>query len=477
MRCANRHASSLAGALLVLAGCLAGCVVVPYRPAAKVRADMSAIASPERLRLSVGPRRFLDSMARGVLRANDRLRQVDGRTLLDTASAQQELTLARLLEPRTRALIEPLDVDYLVLFGEPVSRDEKTHGGMVLYLGFFGAMRKQVTSSYWTTVIDARQLRILGQATSESRGTVAGIGAFYGLFIAGNSDASARDGAIRQVAASLAAAHPAGQARVAFLAVEPIPTAEELAALARREERERVLGSTRWSTHFPAFAAMAAPAAGQALIYVYRPDTHRVPPPWILDFSTGPQDAEGRLTSVQAAGYHGFYAPAGELQITVRGGMTSRPMQSVTLTAEAGQTYFVRAAVTGHLIGANELKLSIVDAERGWSDLRRCRRMPSSREYDLETRHRAEYGSLFAQLEFSALLRTGTRYADGGAVAADKVEAYKWLEIARQHPDVYTRRSIVRDRQALAATMDAAQVAEAERRAHIWIEAPENQVP
>lgn len=467
MRPAFRPILALAVTLLALAGC----VIVPYKPAAVVHEDASTVANADRLRLSVEPRQRLEAMARGVLRANGRLRQVDGRALLDTASPEQDLTLARLLEPSMRARLEPLDVDYVVLFGAPVSRDETTRGEMVLYLGFFGAVQKQVTNSYWTTLIDVRSLQVLGQATAESRGTLSGIGAFYGLFIVGNSDASARDAAIRQVAARLAAARPSGEARVAFLAVEPIPTAEELAAQARREERERVLATSRSSTNRPPFAAMAAPAPGQALLYVYRPDARRTPPPWMLDIATGPADAEGRLSSIQSAGYHGFYAPAGELRITVGSGFPSGAKRSVTLMAESGQTYFLRATVAAHLLGANQVQLAPVDAERALDELQHCRRQPSAREYDLETRQRAEYGSELAALELSAWLRAGTRYADGGTLAPDPVAAYMWLAIARQHADTSTRWLIERDQRRLGATMDPVRIAEAEERAHAWLEA------
>ena len=473
MRSAVRPMLLLAGALLALAGC----VIVPYRPAAQIHEDPSTVANADRLRLSAGPRQRLESMARGVLRANGRFRQVDGQALLDAASPGQDLTLARLLEPSTRARLEPLDVDYVVLFGKPVSRDEKTRGEMVLYLGFFGAMQQHYTNSYWTTVIDARRLQVLGQATAESRGTMSGIGAFYGLFIVGDSDGSARVAAIRHVAARLAAARPSGAARVAFLAVEPIPTAEELAAQARREERERVLRGTRWSMDFPSFAAMAAPPAGQALVYVYRPDTRRVPPPSILEVTSGAADAAGRVASIRAAGYHGFYAPAGELRITVASGSSSGAKQSITLMARSGETYFVRATVAAHLLGANAVQVAIVDAGRGLRELQRCRRMPSAREYDLETQRRADYGSDLAQLELSVLLRTGSRYADGTALAADPVAAYMWLEIARQRASAPTARLIARDQRALAGQLDAAQLAEAIRRARLWLDAADASPP
>lgn len=458
---------ALAGALLALAGC----VIVPYRPAAEVHEDPSAIANTDRLRLSIGPRQRLESIAREVLRANKRLRQVDGQALLDTASPERDLTLASLLEPATRARLEPLDVDYVVLFGEPASRDEKTRGGMVLYLGFFGAVKQSATHSWWTTVIDARSLQVLGQATSESRGTMTGVAAFYGLFFYGDSEGSARSAAIRHVADTLAAARPSGEARVAFLAVEPIPTAGEAAAQARKEERERVLATSRWSADFPAFAPMAAPPAGQALVYVYRPDTRRVPPPWMLDITSGPAGAAGRVALIQAAGYHGFYTPVGELQLAASAGTPGGTPPSITLMAQPGATYFVRATVEAHLLGANTVQLALVDAKRALGDLRHCRRLPSAREYDAETRRRAEYGSDLAQLELSALLQFGTRYADGGTLAADPVAAYLWLVIARRQGRGNLGWAIERQQKSLAATLDPAQVAEAEERARAWLEA------
>ncbi|MFO1399809.1 MAG: hypothetical protein U1F06_05895 [Steroidobacteraceae bacterium] len=462
---------------LVAAALLQACVIVPYRPAATTRVDPAAIADAGRLALGGGPEGFAKSLARDVRAHMAALQPADGRAFLDAVAPGRELVLAGLLDPAMRPRIEPLGVDYLVLFGAPVNRTISRQGDMVLGLGFVGALRERHATSWWTAVIDLHRLEVLGQSVSESRGTTAAVGAFYGLFIAGDTDASARDDAVRTIAAILGRAHPTGTAHVAFLAVEPIPTAAELAAQARRAERDRVLHADRWSADLPAFVPSPAPSADEALVYLYRPATARVPPPWILEFSTGPDARPGRVAAVVAGGYHALRVPPGELRLAVAAGVAGPPRRSISLRAEPGQTYFVRAMVHAHLLGANELALAPTDAARGVRELDRCRRMPSSREYDGETRRRADYGSEPAQLELAALLRAGTRYADGGSLGPDPQEAYTWLAIARQRAAGPAARVIAREQAALAAAMDAGGMAEAEQHAREWLEDPEHARP
>jgi hypothetical protein len=463
----------LAVTILAVASSLTGCVIVPYRPAAETHQELSAIANPDRIRLTVGPHQFLAKMAHAVLRENPRLQQVDGQALIDSASPTQELTLARLLDPSTRALIAPLDLDYLVLLGQPVDRTLKKTGDVILYLGFFGATRQESSSTYWAAVIDARQLQVLGQLTSESRGTDSGVGLFYGLFIVSDTSGSARDNAARQVAATLAGARPSGPARVAFVAVEPIATAEEIAAQARRRERARERMRTPWSLEgYPAFVP-ASPPAGQALIYLYRPDKtlgsfHR------MDVRAGPIDAPTQVAAVWSGGYFPWHLPPGAVRLAARPWLATDPQSTVTLNVEAGNTYYVKGTVTTGWKSPH-VGLELVDPEKGRSQVRKCRLLPDARGTDAETLRRAEAGNAWSQIELAELHASGARYADGSALLPDGVEAYKWLTIAAT--DKAARGVALSSRATIAARLSAEQITEAEQRARLWLAAPENQPP
>jgi hypothetical protein len=434
----------LAVAILAVASSLTGCVIVPYRPAAETHQELSAIANPDRIRLTVGPHQFLAKMAHAVLRENPRLQQVDGQALIDSASPTQELTLARLLDPSTRALIAPLDLDYLVLLGQPVDRTLKKTGDVILYLGFFGATRQESSSTYWAAVIDARQLQVLGQLTSESRGTDSGVGLFYGLFIVSDTSGSVRDNAARQIAAQ-----------------------------ARRRERARERMRTPWSLEgYPAFVP-ASPPAGQALIYLYRPDktlgsSHR------MDVRAGPIDAPTQVAAVWSGGYFPWHLPPGAVRLAARPWLATDPQSTVTLNVEAGNTYYVKGTVTTGWKSPH-VGLELVDPEKGRSQVRKCRLLPDARGTDAETLRRAEAGNAWSQIELAELHASGARYADGSALLPDGVEAYKWLTIAAT--DKAARGVALSSRATIAARLNAEQITEAEQRARLWLAAPENQPP
>lgn len=463
----------LAVTILAVVPALSGCVIVPYRPAAETHQDFSAIANPDRIRLTIGPRRFLAKMAHAVLEENPRLQQVDAQVFIDSASPTRELTLARLLDPSTRSLFAPLDLDYLVLFGQPVDRTLQKQGDVILYLGFFGATRQQSSSTCWAAVIDARQWQVLGQLTSESKGTDSGVGLFYGLFIVSDTSGSARDNAARQVAATLGRARPSGPARVAFVAVEPIATAEQIAAQALRRERERERTSAPWSLERNPTFVPASPPAGQALIYLYRPDRtlgsfHR------MDIHAGPVNAPTRVAAVWSGGYFPWYLPPGEVRLAARPWLATDPQSTVTLNVEAGHTYYVKGTVTSGWKSPHA-GLEIVDPGKGHGQVRKCRLLPDARGTDAETRKRAEAGNVWSQIELADLYVSGARYADGPPLLPDGVEAYKWLTIAAT--DAAAHDLALRSRADVSARMSAEQVTEAERRARLWLQAPENQPP
>ena len=253
---------------LCLACFVAGCVIIPYRPGAETRHDQAAIANPGQLRLSVGPREFLTDMTKAVSKEDRRVQPVDGQTFIDTASPTGELTLAGLLDPATRDLIAPLQLDYIVLLGEPANKVINNKGGYVFYLGFFGLGKTTGSTTYWAAVLDARQLQMIEQLTSVSVGTDAGVGLFYGLFVVSDTGGSARKDVVRHIVETIATARPTGPVRVAFTAVEPIPTAEQL----EKQAQMRDLATPLWAPQrYPEFVAASPPPEGQALIYLYRP--------------------------------------------------------------------------------------------------------------------------------------------------------------------------------------------------------------
>jgi hypothetical protein len=150
---------------------LGGCVIVPYQPPAETKLEVTEVPNPERVRLTIGPGNFLKKLAKETLKLDHRLTQVDTRSFIDTAAPGGELTLAGLLDPAMRARVAPLQVDYLVVLGQPKDETLSKKGEMVFYGGFYGLRKSKDSTTNWAAVIDLRELRLVEQLTSNSTGT------------------------------------------------------------------------------------------------------------------------------------------------------------------------------------------------------------------------------------------------------------------------------------------------------------------
>ena len=64
----------------------------------------------------------------------------------------------------------------------------------------------------------------------------------------------------------------------------------------------------------------------------------------------------------------------------------------------------------------------------------------------------------------------GKLYASGAGVPQDFVEAYKWFNLAATDPVYYGHGDVVDARNAVAAKMTPAQIAEAQQRSTAWVE-------
>lgn len=453
----RRH--TLISLAIILAAFPAGCVIIPYRPSAETVHDRAEIANPERLRLSVGPRTFLDEMAKAVSKADERVRPVDGQTFIDTASPTQDLTLAQLKDPATRTLVEPLNLDFVVLFAEPVDKQIDGKGEVVFYLGFFGLAEAKGSTTYWTAVLDAKTLTLVEQLTSESVGTDAGVGLFYGLFVVSDTSGSARKDAVRHIVETMATKRPTGALRVAFLAVEPIPTPEQVEAEAQQRAQKRDLAKPQWAAdRYPTFLSAAPPPEGQALIYLYRPEPGGFNF-MTMDFEVGRSDSSAAVSRLYIGGYFPFYVPAGEITLRVTPWGNANPPAPITLSATAGTTYYLRGGIDHSWWHGITPEPGLVDAEKALRELQGCRLMRSAREHDIETERRAELGDVIAGFYVLELKRAGVTYADGQSLPPDYPAAYKWSLITNNR---YGRKE-------LAAKLTPEQIADAERQAAEWL--------
>ena len=454
---------------VLIATSLAGCLIIPYQPGSETKHDLAPVPDPDLVALTVAPRAFLDEIASDVLRKDARLQRVDGQTFLDAASPDRTATLAGMLDPAARARLETTDVDYLIVLGMPDSTMLEQWGGVVPLVGL---EQKRYSTTHWAAVIDMRRQRLIEQLSSTSVGTEAGVWLFYGIFVAGDTGAGAKKGIVRHVVQTIASDRPEGELRVAFVASRHLPSAEESDRLDEEDAIRRDGSMRAWALRDrPRFAAAPPPAIGQALVYVYdeHPASTRISGvPANLYIETA--DAKIDITQMHDGGYVTFYAPAGPLALSLEWAYKfSRFWRDAALTVDLreGETYYIRAEGPRGLL---HVGLSAVDASEARTALEDRVLLPSAREVNAQLLRRASLpGNIDEQLQVGWLYARGARYADGQSVAPDDVEAYKWfriVEAVEQMPKASTG-----GRKLVAARMDSAQIAEAERRAADWRQA------
>lgn len=450
-----------------LVATLAGCVVIPYTPPSETRHDLAEVPSPEQVRLSVGPRRFLEKMTERLQKEEPRIEYVDGQTFIDTAVPDGELTLERLLEPATSERIAGLQTDYLVVVGEAEDETLKNSGGMLAYLGFFGAQKTKGSTRYWAAVIDLHTLQLVEQLTTTSTGTDAGVGLFYGIFVVSNTDGSARQGVIRNLAATLASAKPEGPIRLVVLAREPRPTEVQLLAQAHAAElleRRAPAFSFSRAAAYPAFSEPAPVGGEEALVYIYQPyEVMGSLFPQIV--MTRGQDDEYELARIWSGGYFPYRVHAGLVELWIAG----QSGESVAWAAEPGGTYYLR--VDTHMgWKAPRGSLEVVPEVKGRPEVILCRQLPSTREAVSVVRVRAEDGYAFDQLELAQWLVTGVRYAPDEALPSDRTEAFKWYTVVATTEGVadWLQQSAAQARDRLTQQLSAQEIAAATTRAIEW---------
>jgi hypothetical protein len=209
-------------AAVVATSLAAGCVIVPYKPKAEVERQPEPQAGPANILVTAGPRQWIAEVSGAIEDEDHGIKVVPPQEFLDVAFLDEDASFAKMLEPVTCARVrEQLGTDYLVLVGAVTESTSDEHGGMALYIGFYGAVTQKEDATAAATVIDLANARPLGSLSSHASGRTSGIGAFYGLFVVPMTSSSARDGLARAVVTDIRAQSGPGKLRVAVLAAEP----------------------------------------------------------------------------------------------------------------------------------------------------------------------------------------------------------------------------------------------------------------
>lgn len=202
---------------------VAGCVIVPYKPKAEIVDQRDVEVDSAEFVVTVGPRQMLEKFTGAIEDEDDAIKVVPPQEFIDAAFLDEDASLAKMLEPETCTRVrERMGTDYLVLIGEVTKSTQDEHGGMIVYMGFFGAQSSEEHATAVATVIDLVNARPLSEVSSHAQGRSSGVGVFYGLFVVPLTDSSARDGLARAVVADIRSQSGPGKVRIGVLAAEKV---------------------------------------------------------------------------------------------------------------------------------------------------------------------------------------------------------------------------------------------------------------
>jgi hypothetical protein len=149
---------------------LAACVVVPYTPTAKsVRSTCPAEFEGE-IYLTIGPRTFLDQLEAAIKDEAPDAVFVDRLLFRDALFPDGGWTLRQLLGREAGCGSGSPQADYLVLIGRPQYAKSHEKGGVVFYLGFFGAAKSETTGELSALIIDLKDCRPVTIVTARAEG-------------------------------------------------------------------------------------------------------------------------------------------------------------------------------------------------------------------------------------------------------------------------------------------------------------------
>ena len=202
---------------------MAGCVIVPYKPKAEIVDQRDVEIDSAAFIVTIAPRRMIEEFTEAIEDEDDEIKVVPPQEFIDGAFVDQDVSLARMLEPETCARVrERMGTNYLVLIGEVSESTQDEHGGMAFYMGFFGAQSSEEHATAVATVIDLVNARPLSEVSAHAQGRSRGVGVFYGLFVVPMTESSARDGLARAVVADIRSHSGPGKLRIGVLAAEKI---------------------------------------------------------------------------------------------------------------------------------------------------------------------------------------------------------------------------------------------------------------
>jgi len=207
--------------LLLLAIGLSGCVPIPYRPSASV--GHTAVTAEEAAAITLSANRdraLIESVSKSIRKAEPRIELVDGTQYLNNLPAGHG-TLSAVLAGHDASPAAP-DADYLLCVGSKVHRQLHDTGAAAPfpYLPIFwvGYEKVQSRESLAASLVDLHTPAAGEslQVSSTYSEVIASLG--YGVATIAMPESALRQALARDVAHTLATAHPTGTIRLIVLA-------------------------------------------------------------------------------------------------------------------------------------------------------------------------------------------------------------------------------------------------------------------
>jgi len=214
---------SAAGAVLLLAVTLSGCVPIPYRPSASVTHE--PVTTQESSAITLSPKRnfgMLEPLSKSIQHAEPRVTLVDGDEYLNRLGASHG-TLAEVLARRDAASSSSAapGADYLLCVGAPVHRQLHDTGAAAPFIFFpafwVGYEKVQSHESLVASLVNlhtptpADGLRVSSTYSEVIASLVYGVGTIA------MPQSALREALARDVAHTIGAAHPVGPIRLIVL--------------------------------------------------------------------------------------------------------------------------------------------------------------------------------------------------------------------------------------------------------------------
>ena len=208
---------SVATTLLLACACLAGCVPIPYKPAASVSHESVPGDSAASIAVWSGGSESA-SIARAIQKSEPRVAIVDARQYLVGVLPDGSGTLAELIAASDQGTAPPLPVDYVLCVGEFSEKKLHQNGALgavpPLVVGYEKVQRRAVMPASMVDMSNPQEPEAL-LATTTYTEVIAGL--VYGFATLGRSQAALEDALVADVAHRLGTAHPSGVIRLAVL--------------------------------------------------------------------------------------------------------------------------------------------------------------------------------------------------------------------------------------------------------------------